>query len=287
MDLRAGLIRTALNGTARVAPGRAGRCALPLFANPMARAALRPAEEPVMRRAERGELPVNGKTAVVYRWGGGERPVLLMHGWRSRASRWSPLVEALVERGYSPVAFDAPGHGDAGGRGTSIVEYREMARRLHAESGRFAAVIGHSVGGMGAFFALRDGEVGADRLISISAPAGFEYLLDAFCARSGLGAWARPELRRRIESDLFPGERDIWARFSVTYRPGQLTMPIMIIHDEDDDMIDVGQCRRVMAAYGERADLLVTRGLGHRRITADARVIDSVLDFAAATDPVR
>ncbi|MDT0347364.1 alpha/beta hydrolase [Streptomyces litchfieldiae] len=284
MHLRAALIRTSLNGTARVAPRLAGRWALSLFSHPMTRVAVRPAEEPVMRRADRGELVVNGKTAVVYRWGAGTRPVLLMHGWLSRASRFSPLIQALTERGYSPVAFDAPGHGDAGGRGTTILEYRDMARQLHAEHGRFAAVIGHSVGGMGAFFALRD-EIGADRLITIGAPAEFGYLVDSFRATAGLGRWAGPELRRRIESDVFPGEHDIWARFSATYRPGQLTMPILVIHDESDDMVTIEQCRRVKAAHDGRADLLITRGLGHRRILAAPEVIEAVLDFVSATEP--
>ncbi|ONK16013.1 alpha/beta hydrolase [Streptomyces sp. MP131-18] len=285
MNLRAGLLRAALNGTGRVAPRLAGRWALGLFAHPVTRVAVRPAEEPVMRRARRGELTVNGKTAVIHRWGDGERPVLLMHGWLSRASRWSPMIEALADRGYSPVAFDAPGHGEAGGRGTTILEYRELTRRLHAEHGRFAAVIGHSVGGLSAFHALR-GESLADRLVTIGAPAEFGFLVDSFCAGSGLGPWALPQLRRGIEERMFPGERELWARFSATHHPAGLRMPLLIVHDEADDMVPVEQCRRLVAAYGEQADVMLTRGLGHRRVIADPAVIEAVLDFAAATDPV-
>ncbi|WP_326594775.1 alpha/beta hydrolase [Streptomyces sp. NBC_01803] len=285
MDLKAGLVRTALNGTARVAPRLAGRWAIDLFSNPRSRVAVKPAEEPVMRRAERGELTVNGKTVAVYRWGTGERPVLLMHGWMSRASRWSPLVHALTERGYSPVAFDGPGHGESGGRGSDVVEFRDIARRLQAEHGTFTALIGHSIGGLSAFFALHGG-VAADRLVSLAAPADFDYLVQGFRAGAGLGPWAAAELRRRIEHELFPGETDAWARLSATYRPTRLTLPIMIVHDESDDVIGRDQSDRVIAAFGGQADLLVTKGLGHRRVLADPQVIEAVLDFASATDPV-
>jgi pimeloyl-ACP methyl ester carboxylesterase len=284
MKLRAALVRTALAILSRTAPRAAGRLTLRLFRRPVGRSRLRPAEEPVMRQARQDRIRVNGADVTVYTWGGGERPVLLMHGWASRASRFAPLVQALLERGYSPIAFDAPGHGDSGGTTTTILDYREIARRLHERHGRFAAVVGHSVGGAAAFFAVR-GQVTADRLVSISAPSDFGHVVDRFCEQLGLRPRLRDELRRQIERRMFPGEANIWARFSATHRPAEHTHPILVIHDDADDMIDPGQARRIAAAYGQQADLLVTRGLGHRRVIADPAVIDAVLDFAAATEP--
>ena len=38
----------------------------------------------------------------------------------------------------------------------------------------------------------------------------------------------------------------------------------------------------VAAAHGDRARLVTTRGLGHRRILADPDVVSLVADFAAA-----
>jgi pimeloyl-ACP methyl ester carboxylesterase len=285
MNLKAALIRTTLATLSRTAPRAAGRLALRLFRTPTGRSRLRPAEEPLMRQARQDRIAVNGKSVDVFAWGEGERPVLLMHGWASRASRFAPLIQALLERGYSPVAFDAPGHGGSGGTTTTILEYREIARRLHERHGRFAAVIGHSVGGAGAFFAIR-GQVTADRLVSIAAPASFDHVVDQFCDQLGLRPRVRTELRRLIERRMFPGERDIWSRFAATYRPAELTQPILVIHDDTDDVIAPGQARRIASAYGQQADLLVTQGLGHRRIIADPTVTEAVLDFAAATDPV-
>ncbi|TDC20145.1 alpha/beta hydrolase [Streptomyces sp. 8K308] len=283
MRLRAALIRTALNTTTHVAPGLAGRWALHFYRHPAVRVAMRPAEEPMMRRATRDRLTIAGKETIVYSWGDGRRPVLLTHGWLSRASRLTPLAEALLDAGYSPVTFDAPGCGESAGRETSILEYRELARRLHAEHGRFAAAVGHSVGGLSLFFALRD-EVKADRLVAIAAPAEFGYLVDGFRASLELSHRLVPRLRRDIERRVFPDEPDIWRRFSATHRPAELTMPMLLVHDEADDMIDIGQSRMVAAAYEGQARLLVTSGLGHRRIIADPAVIEEVLDFLSADD---
>jgi hypothetical protein len=44
-------------------------------------------------------------------------------------------------------------------------------------------------------------------------------------------------------------------------------------------MVDVGQARRIAAAYAGRARLVTTRGLGHRRILGDPEVVETVLDF--------
>ncbi len=283
MNLTTGVVRTTLAVLARVAPGAAGGLALRLFRTPTGRSRLRPAEEPVMRRARQDRFEVNGKAVDVFTWGDGERPVLVMHGWQSRASRFAPLVAALLDRGYSPVAFDAPGHGGSGGRTTTILEYREIARRLHQRHGRFAAVVAHSIGGLAAFFSVRE-QAPADRVITLSAPADFDHVIDKFCAQLRLGPRVKAELRHRIETRMFPEERDIWARFAATHRPGDLSQPILVVHDEADDVIDPAEARRLLAAYGGQADLLVTQGLGHRRIIADPRVVDAVLDFVSATD---
>lgn len=284
MNRRERLARTALTGLGRIAPRAAAPVAVRYFSTPAARGPLRPAEEPVMRQATRDRLYLGDTPIAVYAWGDGSRPVLLMHGWRSRASRFAPLVTALRERGYSPVAFDAPGHGDSGGRSTTILDYRDIARRLHARHGRFAALVGHSVGGAAAFFAVR-GQAMADRLVSIAAPADFAYVVEEFCRQLGAGPRLQAAVRQRIERRVFPGESDIFARFSASHRPGDLALPILVIHDDGDDVIAPGQGRRLAAAHGQHADLITTSGLGHRRIIADPEVIDAVLAFAAATDP--
>ena len=281
MDVTAAVVRSALNGTSLVSKRLAGKGALRLFRLPRGRSRIRSGERPVMERARVRTVEATGRPVVVYQWGDGRRPVLLVHGWESRGSRMSAFVDPLLACGYSPLAFDAPGHGDSEGSTTTVLEFRDIITELHAEYGDFEAVIAHSLGVAGAFLTLR-GSVRAGRLAAIGGVADFGLVVDAFCAALRLRAPLAGELRRRIEREMFPGEPDIWARFSAVHRPQEVELPILVVHDEDDDTVSPEQGRRIVAAYGERARLVSTRGLGHRRILVDPMVVAEVLDFVTA-----
>ncbi|MFF3842855.1 alpha/beta hydrolase [Streptomyces sp. NPDC001930] len=275
------LIRTALNTTARVAPGPAGRSAFHLFVRPLGRARVKPAEQDLVAAARTGHLRVRGKDVVTYAWGDGRRPVLLVHGWSSRASRLTAFAEALLARGYSPVAFDAPGHGDSTGRATNIIEYRQIIRELHARHGDFDAVVAHSFGVLASLFALRDG-VRTARFVGIGGVGSFDLLLAGFQAGLGVDDRVLRCMRDHVERRLAPGEPGIWDRFGADRDSGELGAPVLLFHDEGDDMVPLVHSRRLARAHGDRARLVVTRGLGHRRILRDPRVVGEAVEFLTA-----
>ncbi|GAA1141164.1 pimeloyl-ACP methyl ester carboxylesterase [Kitasatospora gansuensis] len=279
MDLSAALLRTALNATATVSPRAAGQGAFALFHRPVLRSRIRPDEREQHDRAVTEQLTVGAREVTSYRWGSGERPVLLVHGWRSRASRFAPMIPRLQALGLSPVAFDAPGHGDSGGRTTTILDYREVIGRLHDRYGPFEAVVAHSLGAAGAFLALREG-VKAGRVVTIAGVAEYGFLVEAFRVQLGLGRWAGPELERRVAEVLAAG-RDR-ADFDPVHRPGDFDFPMLAVHDRDDRVVLPGQADLFRAAYGERLQLLTTEGLGHSRILAEPTVLDHVAGFLAA-----
>ncbi|MFJ7957435.1 alpha/beta fold hydrolase [Streptomyces sp. NPDC096319] len=275
------LIRTALNTTARLAPGTAGHWAFRLFVRPLGRAKARPAEAALLAAARTGTLHVHGKDVVTYAWGDGRRPVLLVHGWSSRASRLGAFAEELLARGYSPVAFDCPGHGDSPGRATNIVEYREIIRRLHARHGDFEAVVAHSFGVLASLFALRDG-VRTARFVGIGGVGSFAMLTEGFRAGLGLDDRVVRAMRGHVERRLVPGEPGVWDRFGADHAPEELGAPVLLFHDEDDDMVPPAHARFLARAHGDRARLVVTRGLGHRRILTDPGVVAEAVAFVTA-----
>ncbi|WP_062217684.1 alpha/beta hydrolase [Streptomyces sp. NBRC 109706] len=289
MRLGLAVLGATLNTTAHLAPGLAARGALGLFRRPRGRVPVRPAEEPTLAAAEHRRLTVDGVPVAVYRWGDAPRPVLLVHGWQYRASRFAPLVEALRQRGHSVLAFDLPGHGASGGTGSDLPEIRRIIGELERHHGPFSTVLGHSFGGLAAWYALAEGAA-ADRLVMVGAPGDFGGILDGYCDHLGLRPRLRLALRRLIERRYFPGTVDPLSALAVTHRPERLTAPLMVVHDEDDRVVPVAEGRRTHTTYAARADALFTRGLGHNRILADPEVIDALTAFAtvAATgDPVR
>ncbi|MEU1466812.1 alpha/beta hydrolase [Streptomyces sp. NPDC005761] len=274
----------ALNALSGPAPGLAGSAVFSLFCNPVRRGKVLPRERAAHERAVTEELTVDGQQVRVYRWGGGERPVLMLHGWQSRASRYAGFVPRLQELGLTPVSFDAPGHGDSGGRGATILEYREIIRRLQDGYGAFHSVIAHSLGATSVLLALRGG-VEAGRLVTVAAVKDFDHFPDKFADILGLRTGLRQDLRHRIEHRLFAEVSRPWELFDATRSPDEIKVPMLIIHDEDDDMVPVEQAYALKAAYGERAELVVTAGLGHRKVLGEAVVIDSAMDFIARPSP--
>ncbi|MFF8594002.1 alpha/beta fold hydrolase [Streptomyces sp. NPDC015220] len=281
MNQAAALTGRALNAVSLVSPWLAGETTYRIFRLPLKRARPRAGERALLERARTARVRIDGETAVTYRWGSGERPVLLAHGWQSRGTCFEHFVPGLLEAGYSPVAYDAPGHGDATGATTTVLAFREVIQHLADEHGTFEAVISHSVGALASVLALRSG-VRTRRLVAISQVGEFAHLFDGFCGQLALRQRVRDELRTRMEQRLFPREHDIWRHFSTTYAPERITVPILIVHDEQDRVVGVDQARRMAEVFGGQARLVTTRGLGHRRILADPAVVESTLDFVTA-----
>ncbi|WBQ03053.1 alpha/beta hydrolase [Kribbella sp. CA-293567] len=250
--------------------GIAGRIAFELWQRPFKRGQVRESEREI-HQAARVEV-IDG--VVTYAWGDGERPILLVHGWRSRASRFHGFVTRLLDLGYSPISYDAPGHGDSPGRVATIVGHQHIIQGLENRHGPFEGVIAHSLGVPFALYAVREG-VAAGRVVAISGFARFDYLVDAFCRALGLGPKVNQGLRRSIERGYFGGDDQIWTRFSAT--AGEVDL--LVIHNDEDDVVDPGQAPLLLAAYGPRAHFLQTNGLGHRRILVDPEVITEAVAF--------
>ncbi|NUT32051.1 MAG: alpha/beta fold hydrolase [Hamadaea sp.] len=269
-----------VNTAAVLVPPLGKRMAFNLFFRTQ-RAAVHPREQAVHAAAQVGQLDLDGVAVTTYTWGDGARPVLLLHGWASRGSRYWGMITDLVERGFSPITFDAPGHGDSGGTTTNLLQYERIIRMLQEQHGDFAAIVAHSFGVPCAFHALRTG-VRADRLVAVSGLAEFDYLITEFARQLNLRPSLLDHLRTRSVREI--GVPDLWERFSSTFQPEALTIPLLIVHDEDDDVIGVDHARRIHAAYPE-SQLVVTSGLGHRKILGDPRIVGPVGAFISAETP--
>ena len=264
-----------------VAPRAAGRVAFQLFCHPLRRVAVRPNEVDAHHAATVEKVTVDGKEIVLYSWGDGAKPVLFLHGWESRGSRVAPLVQPLLDAGFTPISFDAPGHGNANSRGNSIPFYRSIALIVQERWGAPAAIVGHSFGVPAAFYALKFG-VSAGCLVGVAGPCRFDFPVEEFARRLGLRPSVRTDLRRRVDRALLP-LTDVWSVLSADYRPESVIAPILLVHDDGDPTVPLAEAERTKAAYGEQAELVVTSGLGHSRVLADPDVVRRIVAFVAAS----
>lgn len=271
----AAAVRTVINSASRVSPDLAGRLALQLWRRPGRPVEVRPDEREVHDAARTAYVENQHGRVTTYAWGDGERPVLLVHGWGARASRFGAVVTALLEAGRSPVAYDAWGHGATPGGARTIPDHRVVIERLAERHGPFEGVVAHSFGVPVALYAARDGLVG-DRVVAISGMGEFGYLVDTFCAELGVREPVNAALRRSIERTFFDGDNTIWERLSAGPLPGR---DVLVVHDSGDRVVDRRQADVLVGVLGDRAQLVETSGLGHSRILRDPAVVDAAASF--------
>jgi pimeloyl-ACP methyl ester carboxylesterase len=211
-------------------------------------------------------------------WTIGSGPaVLLVHGWGGRSGQLAAFAHALAGAGCTAVAFDAPAHGRSGGRTTTMVGIADAAAAVARRFGARAA-IGHSVGGAGIAFAAAHGlDLDAAALVAPArSPVTFmDALSDALRLSTPVRAALEDRIVRRVGIAL--EEVDV-ARCAPAAPP-----PLLVVHDDRDAEVPLAQGTDVARAW--RAQLVVTSGLGHRRIIRDASVVEEAVRFVVARLP--
>jgi pimeloyl-ACP methyl ester carboxylesterase len=252
------------------APGLAALWAEELFFTPR-----RPAASPWVRTflstGRRRDVEVDGTRIATWEWG--EGPVaVLVHGWEGVGGQLAAFAPPLLAAGFRVVTFDAPGHGASGGRRSSIVHF---ARALGAASGPGGphAVIAHSLGAAATALAMAQG-LAVGKAVFVGATAGPRDWTIQFARGFGVADRVIARLQQRTERRL--GLR--WEDFDVVALARRRAEPLLVIHDRDDPEVPWSDGAAIAEAW-PGAELLTTRGLGHRRIVRDDRVVGRAVAF--------
>jgi pimeloyl-ACP methyl ester carboxylesterase len=263
----------AIRALGTVSTGAAARLAEALFCR-TTRAAPRPTEAAFLARATTDRLRVLGHQIARYRWGPPDAPqVLLVHGWSSHAGRLSLFAEALLARGHQVVAFDGPGHGRSTGWRATMPELARTLRAVVEQTGPVHTVVGHSLGGAATVFALSHG-LGAERAVVIAAPVDVTGWAHRFRNALDVDESVYARMRQNLERRLGVS----WHDLDLEIAAARLTIPGLVIHDEDDRDVPIEEGERLVRHW-PGATLARTSGLGHRRILRDASVVRQVAEF--------
>lgn len=260
----------------RVSPRVAGDLAYRLFFSTRPRMTVGPADAATHDAADRGSIRIREAVVTTYAWGTGPRTVLLLHGWRGRASQFAPLVRELVAEGFRVLAFDAPAHGSSGGRGADIRDWVAAAEELERTDGPFAAIVGHSFGGLAALTVARTtGTVPA--VAVIAGAAAPEAFLAPFVHDLRVGSATANRLRARFHRRLGLTAAAITAGYDAAAHPLPACTALLVVHDRGDRRMPDDDALRLHAAHRGRSRLLRTDGAGHTRILAADSTLDAVV----------
>ncbi len=120
------------------------------------------------------------------------------------------------------------------------------------------------------------------KLVYIAPPEDFNYFTAVFGSMLGipadLGRRMQREIERRLDVD--------WSRLRLTALARAMKVPLLIVHDEQDEDVP-HRFGRAIAEEWPYASLLTTRGLGHRRILRDENVIAAATEFISSEPSMR
>jgi pimeloyl-ACP methyl ester carboxylesterase len=270
-------LRAVFRTVGSVAPETAARWAETIFCTPP-RHQPRSGDEAFLTTGRRFAVPSGREELAAWEWPSGRpdaRTVVLVHGWGSRAGRFSTMGQALVAGGFRVVAYDAPAHGRSTGRRASLIEFAQALHSVRHAVGPVHAVVGHSLGGAAGVLALRDG-LAADRAVLIAAPADVVRFSTAFADHLRIPTVARTAMRRNLEVRLN-------ARWDDLHLPAivrGLRAAALVVHDREDADVPFSHAEEIAAAW-PGARLLATKGLGHRAVLRDPGVVEATVGFLA------
>src|SRR5262245_15434570 len=267
-----------LSITSAMSPQLAARIAHSMFVTPTPKRELRPEERRIMDEARESHVRVRSSKLAVYEWKKGADVVLLVHGWRGRASQYNVLVRSLRARGFTVLAFDAPASGASEGTTTDIADYMDAMRKLQRIHGEFARVGGHSFAPRAALSAVAEG-LEARRVVGVNSMPDATHLLESFATNHGLSSETMEALADRFRFTRALGDRDIRERFSGIKNP--VSVPTLFVHDIDDDRVPHTASEQLHAAHGESSRLMLPRDHGHPALLAAGEAVDAIVDFLA------
>jgi pimeloyl-ACP methyl ester carboxylesterase len=221
-------------------------------------------------------IPTINKTVVVYQYGQSDKKVLLVHGWSGRGKQLVKIADALIKSGYSTISFDAPAHGKSPGNQTIMTDFIAAILEIEKQYGPFESAVGHSLGGMSILNAIKKG-MKLNTAIIIGSGDVIQDIIEDFIAKLQLKPNLATDLRLHFEKKYGEKMND----YSAYKAAKEITIPVLVIHDKDDPEVPVKAGQHIYD-HLKNGKLLLTEGLGHRKILGDAEVIQKTVQFMSA-----
>lgn len=270
------LIKSTVKILENTSPKLAAKFAIKLFTTPQ-KYKLPKREEAMDAGSRQQSLAVSaiGKHIHVYCYGTSEKKVLLIHGWSGRGTQLCSVADKLLQKGFSTISFDAPAHGKAAGKTSDMTEFVAAALELEKQFGPFEFAIGHSLGAMALLNALKQG-LNIKKAVTIGSGDIIKDIMDSFWQKLGMNI-ATGSLMIRLFEKKFAAPINSYSAFVAAQ---EIKIPVLVIHDEDDEDVPVSAAIHI-AEHLQHSELLITKGLGHRKILGDKAVIKKIMSFLA------
>jgi pimeloyl-ACP methyl ester carboxylesterase len=252
----------------------AAKFAMKIFTTPMKFKL--PAREEEMDKNSSQEIisvPAIGKEINVYQYGDSDKKVLLVHGWSGRGTQLHSIAAKLLKCGCSTISFDAPAHGKAPGKTSDMTEFIAAIFELDKQYGPFEFAIGHSLGAMAVLNSIKRGLI-VKKAVIIGAGDIIEDIMNSFTKSLGMEV-ATGKLMIKLFEKRFGETINSYSAYIAAQ---DVKIPVLIVHDENDADVPVSAAYHIKEHLSS-SEIMITKGLGHRKILGDSKVIKKIIEF--------
>lgn len=218
-------------------------------------------------------IPAIKKEVVLYEYGKSEKKILLVHGWSGRGTQLFKIAEGLEKEGFSTISFDAPAHGKSSGKTTIMTDFIATILEIDRQHGPFEAAIGHSLGGMSVLNSIKEG-LNLNHAVVIGSGDIVQDILDDFVAKLEL----KPNISTLLRLHFEKKYNEKMNNYSAYLAAAETEIPVLVIHDHNDPEVPVKAGRHIYE-HLKSGELMLTEGLGHRKILGNTAVIEKIIQF--------
>ncbi|TAH03303.1 MAG: alpha/beta hydrolase [Sphingobacteriales bacterium] len=267
--------RAKLNLLALVSKERAAKAAFKLFSTPIRKTKKKwPA---VFGKAERLHFMLGNKKIRGYRFNkGGVKKVLIIHGFESSVRNFDQYIHPLLKKDYEVLAFDAPGHGDSDGKRIILPMYLDMIAAVYHQYGPIDSFMAHSFGGIALVHFLETIATTPQLKVALLAPmTETTTAIDSFFDFLKIDT----EVRAPFENIITAIRGMPPSHYSTARALSLINAAVFWVHDEEDDITPYADVVPVIEKQYPHVSFLITKGLGHRRIYRDTKIVKAIVDF--------
>lgn len=220
------------------------------------------------------DIPKIKRKIRVFEYGKSNKKALLVHGWSGRGTQLVSIADALRKEGYMTISFDAPAHGKSEGKISHMIQFIECIFELERIYGKFDLAVGHSLGGMSVMNAIKRGFT-TDKTVIIGSGDVVLDVFEGFVENLHL----KPNIALKLKAKFENRSKNTLSDYDVFEAAKTANIPVFVIHDKQDKDVPV-HCASHIYENLPNGKLLITDGLGHRKILGDTQVIKQIITFA-------
>lgn len=277
------MVKTALKSLQHVSARKTADVVWHFFTQP-GKVRFTPAQKAFIEKAEKFETTYHNQKIQHYRWGTEEPKILVSHGWRSKATDFRRMIEALVDAGYVVEGIDMVAHGISEGKHTAIPEFRDILKDHYVKYGPYEAIIGHSLGGLAA--GIITSELSKDyqpkQLFLLAAPPYVRYFFKDIINSLGFKNEVFEEFCKLVDKH-YDQPVDY---FDLRTKQEELSdVALHFIYDKLDETVPLQKGYEVYKHYPQ-AQFVETADLGHYKVMAHESINEYILQQLKQTETV-